>query len=63
MKKTPKINEVRRVRQRLGVTQGELAQMLGVHPVTVSKWERGALPFRLRTTRSRSARSGLAQRT
>ena len=30
-------------RRELGVTQAELAQMLGVHPMTVSKWERGEL--------------------
>lgn len=28
-------------RQRLGLTQAQLAQLLGVHPMTVSKWERG----------------------
>ncbi len=33
------------IRDRLGVTQIELARLLGVHPQTVSKWERDvALP-------------------
>jgi transcriptional regulator with XRE-family HTH domain len=27
--------------KRLGWTQVELAQFLGVHPMTISKWERG----------------------
>ena len=30
-------------RHRLGLTQIEFAALLGVHPLTVSKWERGAL--------------------
>lgn len=35
----------RRVRTLLGLTQSQLAQLLGVHAITVSKWERGvALP-------------------
>jgi putative transcriptional regulator len=28
-------------RARLNITQVELASLLGVHPLTVSKWERG----------------------
>lgn len=32
-------SEVRRIRQRLGLTQGALARRLGVHKVTVAKWE------------------------
>ena len=28
-------------RANLGLTQGELAGLMGVHPLTVSKWERG----------------------
>jgi transcriptional regulator with XRE-family HTH domain len=35
--------EVRSIRDRLGLTQEQLAQLLGVHPLTVSKWERGVL--------------------
>lgn len=35
--------EIRDVRVRLGLTQESLAQLVGVHPMTVSKWERGAL--------------------
>jgi DNA-binding transcriptional regulator YiaG len=33
--------DVQRLRRRLGVTQVELAARLGVHPLTVSRWERG----------------------
>jgi transcriptional regulator with XRE-family HTH domain len=35
--------EVREVRTKLGLTQVQLASLLGVHPLTVSKWERGTL--------------------
>ena len=35
--------EVRAVREGLGLNQSQLAQLLGVHPLTVSKWERGLL--------------------
>ncbi len=31
------------LRQRLRLTQGRLAELLGVHAMTVSKWERGVL--------------------
>lgn len=33
-------SEVRRLREALGVTQPELAEELGVHPITISRWER-----------------------
>lgn len=33
--------EVTAIRVSLGLTQVQLAQLLGVHPLTVSKWERG----------------------
>ena len=33
---TPKVT-----RELLGLNQAQLAQILGVHPLTVSKWERG----------------------
>ena len=33
-------NEVRQHRQRLRLKQTELADKLGVHPITVSRWER-----------------------
>lgn len=32
--------EVTSIRTTLGFTQVQLAQLLGVHPLTVSKWER-----------------------
>ena len=36
-------DEVRRFRRELALSQRELAERLGVHLQTVSKWERGAL--------------------
>jgi DNA-binding transcriptional regulator YiaG len=35
----------REIRQQLGLSQSELANTLGIHPVTVSHWERGARPI------------------
>lgn len=36
--------EIKDLREgQLGLTQVQLAQLLGVHPLTVSKWERGLL--------------------
>lgn len=35
--------QLRRFRERLGWSQSRLAEALGVHVQTVSKWERGAL--------------------
>lgn len=35
--------EIRTIRDRLHLTQVQLAQLLGVHPLTVHKWERGIL--------------------
>jgi len=35
--------QIRTLRERLGFTQVQLAQLLGVHPLTVSRWERDEL--------------------
>ncbi len=35
--------DVARIRRRAALTQTRLARLLGVHPITVSKWERGVL--------------------
>jgi putative transcriptional regulator len=35
--------ELQKLREKLGLSQVQLAQLLGVHPLTVSKWERGLL--------------------
>ncbi len=32
--------EIRKMRVQLGLNQVEFAQLAGVHPITVSKWER-----------------------
>lgn len=34
-------SSIRDFRRRLGLTQDQLGRMLGVHAMTVSKWERG----------------------
>ena len=33
--------EIKSLRELLNLNQVQLAQLLGVHPITVSKWERG----------------------
>jgi len=35
--------QVSELRQKLGLSQAQLAQLLGVHSLTVSKWERNIL--------------------
>jgi DNA-binding transcriptional regulator YiaG len=53
-------NEVRRARKVLGLSQSKFAELLGVHLVTVKKWETGAQG--LRTTSERLIRLLVAQR-
>lgn len=36
-------DDIKQIRDRLGFTQVQFGSLLGVHPLTVSKWERGAL--------------------
>jgi DNA-binding transcriptional regulator YiaG len=36
-----KPQEFKRIREALGLTQGQLAEEIGVHRVTVAKWEAG----------------------
>jgi len=55
--------DVARARRRAGLTQTRLARLLGVHPITVSKWERGVLRPNARQAAilralGRSARAG-----
>ncbi|WP_370307574.1 helix-turn-helix domain-containing protein [Sinimarinibacterium flocculans] len=33
--------DIKRIRERLGLSQAQFAQLVGVHAVTVSRWERG----------------------
>jgi len=35
------IPELKELRRELGLSQGELAQLLGLHPNTIAKWENG----------------------
>ena len=44
-------DEVRAARKRLGLTQSQFATLLGVHLVTVKKWETGAQGMRPPTDR------------
>jgi len=39
-------DEVRRLRERLGVTQARLGEMLGVARNSVARWERGEMGIR-----------------
>lgn len=39
-----KAAEIAELRHKLGLSQVQLAQLLGVHPLTVSKWERADGP-------------------
>jgi hypothetical protein len=51
--------QIRLLREVLGLTQQQLALMLGVHPMTVSRWERGsALPTGYNTQQLRFLERG-----
>jgi transcriptional regulator with XRE-family HTH domain len=39
----PSRREIAAIRADLGFNQAQFARLLGVHPITVSKWERGVL--------------------
>jgi DNA-binding transcriptional regulator YiaG len=54
-------DEVRRARKALGLSQSKFAELLGVHLVTVKKWETGAQG--LRTTSERLIRLLAERRT
>jgi transcriptional regulator with XRE-family HTH domain len=41
--------EMRRLRARLRLTQVELGERLGLHPMTISKFERGVEPIQKQT--------------
>jgi transcriptional regulator with XRE-family HTH domain len=34
---------VKRLREQMGLTQEAFAKLVGVHPMTVSRWERGVV--------------------
>lgn len=42
---------LRRLRKRLGLTQSQFADLIGVHLVSVKKWETGAMGMRPTTER------------
>jgi len=35
--------DIQKLRQSLGLNQDKFGQLFGIHPMTVSKWERGVL--------------------
>lgn len=37
--------QLKRARKALGIDQVTVAKRLGVHPMTISKWERGVVPI------------------
>jgi transcriptional regulator with XRE-family HTH domain len=41
-----KAEELRKIRERLGWTQAELAEAVGVAPNSVARWERGEMAIR-----------------
>ena len=43
--------EVRQIREKLGLTQEQLAREVGVHKNTVARWERNELSIRETTAR------------
>jgi molybdopterin-binding protein len=56
--------DIQGLRERLGLTQGQLAELVGVHAMTVSKWERrllkpGAHHKRLLATFAAAAERGV----
>jgi len=46
MTRRPKANYLRQVRDRLGLTQVEMADQLGLEVGTISRMERGVIPLR-----------------
>jgi DNA-binding XRE family transcriptional regulator len=60
----PTAAAIRQLRQKLGLTQGEMARLLGISSITVSKWERadGLLTLRRRTMGAYQALRGLGKR-
>jgi molybdopterin-binding protein len=57
----PALN-VKAIRTRLGVSQNELARLVGAHAMTVSKWERGVLKPSEHQARLLRAFRGAAER-
>lgn len=43
------MDDIRHIRQALGLTQADFAEKLGLHQSTISRFEKGALPLDKRT--------------
>lgn len=43
------MDDIRQIRQALGLTQSEFADRMGLHQSTISRFERGDLPLDKRT--------------
>lgn len=43
------MDDIRHIRQSLGLTQADFADKLGLHQSTISRFEKGALPLDKRT--------------
>lgn len=57
------MDDIRALRRRLGVTQIELADLLGLHQSTISRLEGGSLPVDERTRLALEALLARAQET
>ncbi|WP_426254521.1 helix-turn-helix domain-containing protein [Sphingomonas sp. DC2300-3] len=55
------MDAIKQTRKKLGATQAELAEMLGINQSTVSRLERGALPIDPRTALALEALSARAR--
>jgi DNA-binding transcriptional regulator YiaG len=60
----PTASSVKQLRAKLGLTQAELSQLLGVSSLTISKWEcaSGLLTMRTRTLQALQQARGLGKR-
>jgi DNA-binding transcriptional regulator YiaG len=38
-------SDLKQLRRRMGLTQGQLGELIGVHLVSISRWETGAVPI------------------
>jgi transcriptional regulator with XRE-family HTH domain len=38
-------SDLKQLRRRMGLTQGQLGELIGVHLVSISRWETGTVPI------------------